>query len=105
VFEDAGVSGAMMEHRSGMRALMASCQANPRSAPAFVLVLNDSRWGRFERSERATFLRELLEESGWKVRFAELDEFQDDTVRPILRANRYEPGKNSTGSATRTRRS
>lgn len=87
VFEDAGVSGATMEHRPGLRSLIASCEQSPRrGVPAFVLVLNDSRWGRFDRSEYATYWRVHVEKRGWSVRFSEHDETQDDTVRPILRA-------------------
>jgi DNA invertase Pin-like site-specific DNA recombinase len=88
VFEDAGVSGAWQE-RPAFSALMASCEAsrrNPRHATGFVLVLNDSRWGRFESSERSTYFRQRLEMCGWFVRFAEMDEIQDDSVRPVLRA-------------------
>lgn len=87
VFEDAGVSGATMEYRPGMRALVASCDASRRGgAPAYVFVLNDSRWGRFDQSEDSTYWRVHLEKRGWLVRFAEHDDVQDDTVRPVLRA-------------------
>ena len=88
VFQDAGISGATMEFRPGMRELIASCEASPRSmtTPGYVVVLNDSRWGRFANSEHATYWRVHLERRGWLLRFAEMDEIQDDTVRPVLRA-------------------
>src|SRR5262249_28412822 len=65
-----------------------SCEASPRPAnsPGYVVALNDSRWGRFANSEYATYWRVHLERSGWVLRFAEMDEIQDDAVRPILRA-------------------
>jgi DNA invertase Pin-like site-specific DNA recombinase len=88
VFEDAGVSGETIEYRPGMRALVASCEssARRRTAAGYVLVLNDSRWGRFEQSEESAYWRVHLEKRGWRVRFAEHDDVQDDTVRPVLRA-------------------
>lgn len=88
VFEDAGLSGATMEYRPGMRALIASCEAasRRRGAPGYVFVLNDSRWGRFEQSEESAYWRVHLEKRGWRVRFAEHDDVQDETVRPVLRA-------------------
>ena len=75
VFEDAGVSGATMEFRPGMRGLIESCEASSRAStrPGLVLVLNDSRWGRFPNSEEATYWRFRLEKCGWLLRFAELD--------------------------------
>src|SRR5262249_52407084 len=48
-FQDKGISGATMQHRPDMCSLIASCEASPRPAsrPGYVVVLNDSRWGRF----------------------------------------------------------
>ena len=85
VFEDAGMSGAW-EDRPAFRSLVASCKASPRKAPAIVLVLNDSRWGRFEDSEDSTYFRREIGRIGWRVKFAEGDDTDDDAVRPILRA-------------------
>jgi hypothetical protein len=85
VFEDAGVSGAW-EKRPAFESLIASCKASPRKEPALVLVLNDSRWGRFEDSEDSTYFRRELGRIGWRVQFAEHDDVQDDFARPIMRA-------------------
>lgn len=89
VFEDAGVSGGTAEDRPGFMALLAFCRAHPRPrrAPGYVLVLNDSRWGRFENPEEATYWRVDLEKhAGWVVRFAEADDTDDRTARGILRS-------------------
>jgi hypothetical protein len=88
VFKDAGLSGASIDQRPAMLSLIASCEAAPKSKrhPGFVVVLNDSRWGRFPASEEATYWRFHLEKRGWIVRFAELDDVQDDQLRPILRS-------------------
>lgn len=85
VFEDAGLSGATMQHRPAMRALIDSCKASPRRHFAFVLALNDSRWGRFPNPDEATYWRFELERVGWVVRFAEMDDIHDATIRPLLR--------------------
>jgi len=88
IFEDPGVSGATAEDRPGFMALVRHCEAHPRprSAPGFVLALNDSRWGRFSDAEEATFWRVRLKNCGWRVRFAEGDETEDPTARSVLRA-------------------
>jgi DNA invertase Pin-like site-specific DNA recombinase len=88
VFEDPGVSGATAD-RPGLQALFAYCASHPqlRRSPGFVLVLNDSRWGRFAKAEEATYWRVHLERSsGWVVRFVEGDDTDDATGRTILRA-------------------
>lgn len=87
VFEDAGASGATAEGRRGFSALVAFCRMHARSprAPGTVLVLNDSRWGRFRDPEEATYWRVELRRHGWLVRFAEGDT-GDATTRPIERA-------------------
>jgi DNA invertase Pin-like site-specific DNA recombinase len=88
VFRDAGISGATMQQRPGMRSLIDACAYSPRSGkrPALVLALNDSRWGRFPDPEESAYWRVHLSKCGWRVRFAEHDDVQDDETRPIMRA-------------------
>lgn len=90
VFTEPGASGSTIEGRPALRSLIASCEAAPRpkGAPGLVLVLNDSRWGRFENPEEATYWRVHLSRiPNWHVRFAEGDQLDADKhVRSILRA-------------------
>ena len=88
IFEDPGVSGATAEGRPGFIALIGYCETHPRprKSPGYVLVLNDSRWGRFPNAEEATYWRVHLERQGWRVRFAEADETDDPIGRSVLRA-------------------
>lgn len=87
LFEDLGVSGATAEGRPGFMALVTHCRTHLRSlrAPGYVLVLNDSRWGRFRDPEEATYWRVELKRHGWLVRFAEGDETDDPLARGVLR--------------------
>jgi DNA invertase Pin-like site-specific DNA recombinase len=87
VFEDPGASGASAEGRPGFMALLEYCRARRRSArsPGYVLVLNDSRWGRFRDPEEAGYWRVELRRHGWLVRFAENDS-GDSPARPLERA-------------------
>lgn len=86
VFEDAGASGATAEKRRGFTALIAFCRAHPRPRRdrGLVLVLNDSRWGRFENPDEETYWRFELERHGWIVRFVE-GEADDPLARRFLR--------------------
>jgi DNA invertase Pin-like site-specific DNA recombinase len=86
-FVDPGVSGGTAEDRPGFMALVAYCEANmrPRKSPGYVLVLNDSRWGRFEESEDSIYWQARLRHAGWHVRFAEADDTDNRKVRNILR--------------------
>jgi DNA invertase Pin-like site-specific DNA recombinase len=88
VFEDAGLSGATVRKRPALLALIRYCEANkqPKGEPAFVLVLNDSRFGRFDDPDEAAALRFRLKSSGWVVRFAEADDIADPSIRHIMRA-------------------
>lgn len=88
VFEDAGASGGSAEGRPGFMALVEYCRARrrPRRSPGYVLVLNDSRWGRFPNPEEAAYWRIELERHGWLVRFAEGDEVQDVAIRSVMRS-------------------
>jgi DNA invertase Pin-like site-specific DNA recombinase len=88
VFEDPGVSGATAEQRPGFQAMLRYCEAHPRTrrAPGYVLVLNDSRWGRFPNPEEAAYWRIHLEKRGWLVRFAEGGEVQDPSAAFLLRS-------------------
>lgn len=85
-FSDPGASGGSAD-RPGFQALVRCCEADPRptTAPGYVLVLNDSRWGRFERVNRAAYWRARFEDSGWFVRFAEADDSEDQHVNELLR--------------------
>jgi DNA invertase Pin-like site-specific DNA recombinase len=87
VFEDPGVSGATAEGRPGFMAMVRYCEAHPRprSAPGVILVLNDSRFGRFDDPEEATHWRFVLKRLGWHVRFAEGDDVEDGIARGVLR--------------------
>lgn len=86
-FVDEGYSGATVEKRPAFRSLIGSCERYPRSqtSPAFILVLNDSRFGRFDDPDEATAIRFGLKQRGWHVRFAEGDETEDTTARGVLR--------------------
>ena len=85
-FEDPGASGATVEGRPGFSALLEACAAQPRPqrAPGTVLVLNASRFGRFDDPEEAAYWRVHLRKSGWHVRFAEGDAEGD--AAPVVRA-------------------
>lgn len=87
VFDDLGVSGATAEGRPGFMELVRYCEAHPRSRNALgvILCLNDSRFGRFENPEEATYWRVLLQKLGWVVRFCEGDEIEDGVARGVMR--------------------
>jgi DNA invertase Pin-like site-specific DNA recombinase len=87
VFEDAGISGATADGRPAFMAMLAHCQANPRPAhaPGAVLVLNDSRFGRFDDPEEAGHWRFVMKKLGWIVRFAEGDDMEDGIARGVMR--------------------
>lgn len=86
VFVDAGISGATAEGRPAFMALLSFCEAHPRSAgDGVILVLNDSRFGRFDDPEEATHWRFVLKRLGWVVRFAEGDDVVDGIGRSVMR--------------------
>lgn len=87
VFEDAGASGGSA-NRPAFQGLLRFCEGNPRplTSPGIVLVLNDSRWGRFPNPEEGAYWRVHLDRLGWKVRYAEGDDSDDLTVSSIQRA-------------------
>lgn len=88
-FVDDGYSGATIEKRPAMQELLAFCESHrrgKRETPGYVLALNDSRWGRFEDAEEATYWRVHLSKRGWDVRFAEGDEIRDPMFRGVVRA-------------------
>jgi DNA invertase Pin-like site-specific DNA recombinase len=87
VFEDAGASGQTAD-RPGFMRLLAYCadHARPRHNPGLILVLNDSRFGRFADPEDATYWRVELKKRGWLVRFVENDDTEDSLTRNVLRA-------------------
>ena len=86
-FRDAGASGATAEGRPAFMEMLGWCEQNsrPMDSPGHVLVLNDSRFGRFVEPEEATFWRHHLYRLGWIVRFCEGDEVEGD-FRSIVRA-------------------
>lgn len=86
VFVDAGISGATAEGRPAFMAMLAFCEAHPRaSGDGVILVLNDSRFGRFDDPEEATHWRFVLKRLGWVVRFAEGDDVMDTFARGVIR--------------------
>lgn len=87
-YRDEGASGATVEKRPALRRLLAECAADPqpRQRPGYVLVLNDSRWGRFPNPDQAAALRFELAQAGWLVRLVEADESENPTVRHVMRA-------------------
>ncbi len=86
IFSDPGISG-QTANRPGFRALHEYCERHRRrrGAPGYIVILNDSRLGRFDPDEAAHW-RYVFRELGWEIRFAEADETQDPTIRPIMRA-------------------
>jgi DNA invertase Pin-like site-specific DNA recombinase len=86
-FTDAGASGATADGRPAFLELLAWCDAHRRGTkdPGFVLVLNDSRFGRFPDPEEAGYWRHHLQRLGWTVRFAEGDDVVGD-FRTVVRA-------------------
>lgn len=86
-FSDAGVSGGTAD-RPAFQALIAYCRAHPQEGkrPGYILVLNDSRWGRFTDPDDATYWRAAAKHLGWIVRFAEADDTENLTARGVLRA-------------------
>jgi DNA invertase Pin-like site-specific DNA recombinase len=87
VFVDPGVSGQSAEGRPAFMALLRYCEEHPRTTGTrgLVLVLNDSRFGRFRDPEEAAHWRFHLKRHGWIVRFAEGDDVDDAVARPVLR--------------------
>ncbi len=86
VFVDAGISGATAEGRAAFMAMLAFCEEHPRAADdGIILVLNDSRFGRFDDPEEATHWRFVLKKLGWIVRFAEGDDVTDTFARGVIR--------------------
>ncbi|HEX5178124.1 MAG TPA: recombinase family protein [Gemmatimonadaceae bacterium] len=88
LFVDAGASGADAEGRPAFMRLVSYCETHRRAmrAPGFVLVLNDSRFGRFRDPDEAAAWRYRLKQHGWIVRFAESDDTADPIGRSVLRA-------------------
>lgn len=87
VFEDAGVSGATAEGRPAFMAMLRHCEAHPRgaSAPGMIVVLNDSRFGRFEDVRESQHWQFVLAKLGWAVRFVEGDDIEAHMPREIMR--------------------
>lgn len=87
IYEDAGYSGQTAEGRPAFMALFRHCESNTRPSTnlGMILMLNDSRFGRFDDPEEAGHWRFVLKQLGWHVRFAEADEVQDPLGRSIVR--------------------
>jgi DNA invertase Pin-like site-specific DNA recombinase len=87
-FRDEGASGATVAKRPAFRAMLDHCQSHERSPNDLgtVLVLNDSRFGRFPDPEEAAYWRHHLRRLGWIVRFVEGDEIENSTARTLMRA-------------------
>jgi DNA invertase Pin-like site-specific DNA recombinase len=87
-YRDEGVSGSIAEERPGFGKMLAWCRANPRPTrtTGYVLVLNASRFGRFDDPDQAAALRYELRKLGWLVRFAESDDSEDVIARSVMRA-------------------
>jgi DNA invertase Pin-like site-specific DNA recombinase len=87
-YRDEGASGATVDQRPAFRALIEACERDRRTlrAPGHVLVLNDSRFGRFPDPDEAAAVRFRLKQAGWLVRFCESDDVQDPMFRPVIRA-------------------
>lgn len=86
-FRDEGASGATVAGRPAFRELLSFCEAHrrPASSPGLVLILNDSRFGRFPDPDEAAYWRHHLQRKGWIVRFAEGDEVEGH-FRTVVRA-------------------
>lgn len=83
-FEDGGKSGTSAEKRPAFTALVSFCRAHPGGV---VLVLNDSRFGRFPEPDEAGYWRTELRRVGWEVRYAENDDARASlTARHLMRA-------------------
>jgi DNA invertase Pin-like site-specific DNA recombinase len=87
IFIDPGVSGATAEGRPGFMAMLRYCEQHPRPSKALgvIVVLNDSRFGRFDDVEEAGHWRFVLKKLGWIVRFVEGDDVEDPFARMMIR--------------------
>ena len=86
IFADPGVSGATAHGRPGFVAMIAFCESHARaSRDGVILVLNDSRFGRFRDMREAGHWQFVLAELGWEVRFCEGDEIPDGMARNVMR--------------------
>src|SRR4051812_13982858 len=87
IFQDAGVSGATAEGRPAFMAMLNYCRENarPPHKPGMILILNDSRFGRFRNLNEAGHWAYTLEALGWPVRFVESDDVRDPLARGIIR--------------------
>jgi len=89
-FVDAGASGGS-EHRPEFQSLLASCHAAPRrSGPGhragYVIVLNESRFGRFDDPDDAGYFRGMLRRLGWQLRYSENDVVENKMLNLLLRS-------------------
>lgn len=87
-YTDEGASGSTVEGRPAFVQLLADCEAMRRSIrdPGIIVVLDDSRFGRFDDPDEAAYWRHHLRRLGWIVRFAVGDDIEDVALRHIMRA-------------------
>ena len=87
IFEDAGVSGATADGRPAFMAMRRFCETNQRTQTSrgLIVVLNDSRFGRFDDPEDALYYRVAFKKLGWDIRFCESDEVEDPLGRSVIR--------------------
>jgi DNA invertase Pin-like site-specific DNA recombinase len=87
IFEDAGYSGATAEGRPAFMAMLRYCEKNvrPPNRPGAIVILNDSRFGRFDTIEEAMHHRFVFRNLGWPIRFAEADNIDDPLASSLVR--------------------
>lgn len=78
VYSDAGISGLTFENRPGLRSLISDAEAGP--LPFQVLVVLDvSRWGRFQNVDEGAYYEHLLLRSGVRMVYCAEPFDNDDT--------------------------
>lgn len=87
-FRDEGVSGRTAHRRPGFMEMFRFCEANQRPLrdPGYVVMLNISRFGRFEDPDEFAYWRVQFKNLGWLMRFVEGDESDDPVVGSLVRA-------------------
>lgn len=75
-YEDAGKSGLTLKNRPGLQRLLADCISPERDFSA-ILVLDVSRWGRFQDTDEAAHYEFICRQSGVRVIYC-AEAFEDD---------------------------
>lgn len=88
LFRDEGVSGKTAQKRPGFMEMFRFCEANQRPLrdPGYVVMLNISRFGRFEDLDDFSYWRVQFKNLGWLMRFDDGDESDDPVVGSLVRA-------------------